>query len=459
MKKKIIALITIFSTSFLAIGGATTAFVLNAKPTLTGAKEDPSLITLNDKTNVISKDYGYYHQIDVRNNKFDMIGYSKTGGDFGSIKKATYGEFEYYGMVYNRSIINGFKTLTATFNGGSLYYVLTDFLMEDMNFNGTALVSGETINVPYGKAYFIIYNPSTTPVNIDSIDIIYTCDGSKDDEMIFNKYTPRGSARSYGYEKAVEDSYIEIENNPTKYNNNYSRGHNMSPTNDDSWYRFNGKYFTQSEELGTDFEFGMTIMGNISQAVNYYENPFDNFFHFNVWPQFTYGDSNDAPWVQTYIGNDNYEPLGSANALRPNSGTTYSYEGRFFGRYDYFNDTTWKVDYDDPTANWRFGNPDVATIADGITTLREAYQRFNLPFWYLNFKVYLNNDNEPTIDVSINGMLIESYEMFEHYDTVNKPSISILTMPMHVINYGKDAEANPANKYVGMFTYPRLINN
>ena len=55
-------------------------------------------------------------------------------------------------------------------------------------------------------------------------------------------------------------------------------------------------------------------------------------------------------------------------------------------------------------------------------------------------------------------MLIESYELFESYDTVNTPSISLLTMPMHVINYGKDAKGNPADKYTGMFTYPRLIS-
>ena len=90
-------------------------------------------------------------------------------------------------------------------------------------------------------------------------------------------------------------------------------------------------------------------------------------------------------------------------------------------------------------------------------TFRDAYEAFNMPFWYLKFHVYLNDQNDAWCDITINGMLVYSTYIFDDYDTVNTPSIHIHTMPMHVVNYGVDAEGNPAASYKGWFTYPRLI--
>ena len=47
--------------------------------------------------------------------------------------------------------------------------------------------------------------------------------------------------------------------------------------------------------------------------------------------------------------------------------------------------------------------------------------------------------------------------MFEYYDKENTPDVYIKSLHMHVVNYGKDAEGNPANSYKGAFTYPRII--
>ena len=407
-------------------------------------------ITLNSTSGVQSKEGGLFHQIDVRNNKFDMIGWSDQGGNFGSIKKAAHGvdNFVYNGMIYNRSAINGFESLKVTFTGGSLRYVFTDFLMENMDFNGATLTSGTAVEVPAGKAYFIVYNESETPTNIDSLEITYACDGTIDSQMLFNKDTTLGYARSGSKTVTKEDSYITLENNPTKYNNNYSQGKHEGHANNDTWYRWNGRYFTASEELGTEFTFGMTIIGEYSSMTDATQR-----FHYNVWPQFSYGNSDDEPWAQTYIGNDNYEPLGGANRLHPSDDyAKNAFEGRFFTEYDYINN------------KWQFADPDTTKIPDTHVdlTMREAYERYNLPFWFIKFDAYLTtvgeDENIPVADIYINNMLItEQLELFENYDNVNTPSIHIKTLPMHLVNYGVDAEGNPDNSYTGSFTYPRLI--
>ena len=443
-KKKLIIAAT---ASIFSLGVAVFAVAQTYDEQYAGYADNQSYtIKLNSTSGVQSKEGGLFHQIDIRNNKFDMVGWSDQGGNFGSIKKATHGvdNFVYNGMIYNRSAINGFESLKVTFTGGSLHYVFTDFLMENMDFNGAALTSGTAVEVPAGKAYFIVYNESETSTNIDSLEITYECDGTIDSQMIYNKNTTLGGARSVSKTTTREDSYITLENNPTKYTNNYSRGNHVSKAHDDSWYRWNGRYFTASEELGTDFTFAMTIMGEYGSMTDATKN-----FHYNVWPQFSYGNKNDEPWVQTYIGNDNYEPLGSAGALLPDSHTTYTYQGRFFGDY---------VQVGPGAYDWDFGNPDEMTLKDDpTTTLRQAYERYNLPFWFLKFHVYLDGDNDPKIDITINGMLVYQDWIFSNYDTVNTPDIYITTLPMHLINYGVDAEGNPDNSYTGSFTYPRLI--
>lgn len=401
-------------------------------------------ITLNSTSGVQSKEGGLFHQIDVRNNKFDMIGWSDQGGNFGSIKKAAHGvdNFVYNGMIYNRSAINGFESLKVTFTGGSLHYVFTDFLMENMDFNGAALTSGTAVEVPAGKAYFIVYNESETATNIDSLEITYACDGTIDSQMLYNKTSPLGGARSMAKTTTLEDSYLTLENNPTLHNNNYSRGHTYSQTNDDSWYRWNGRFLRESEELGTDFTFAMTIAGSYERMTDA-SKP----FHYNIWPKFSYGNSNDSPWTQTYIGNDNYEPLGSDDALLPDDNTKHTFKGRFYTDYVY-----------DETDGWVFGDPDEMTlINDSSTTYRQAFERYNLPFWFIKIHGYLDESNNAIADITINGMLIYQTELFYSYPTSTTPSIHLEQIQMHLVNYGVDAEGKPDNSYTGSFTYPRLI--
>lgn len=451
MKKKAVLLLTTFS----AVGLATaTLFAFNSnEATFARGTDQPSTITLSSSSAVhSSSDDSLLAQANVKNNKFDFIGYSSEGGLLGSIQK---GE-AYRGMVYNRSVINGFNSLEVKFSGGPLSYVFTDFLMEDMTFNhGTALVSEQAVQVPEGKAYFLVFTTDDSKVNLDYVKVTYDCDHSIDNQMIYNKNTTLGGARSLAKKTVLEDSFIELENNPTKYTNNYSTGKHEGHTNNDSWYRFNGRYFYPSEELGTNFDFAMTIMGSYEMMQDE-----SQFFHYNFWPQFSYGNSNDEPWTQLYIGNDNYEPLGKDHALRPSDPYTKdSFAGRFFTNYDWYNDN-WEIDYSDPTGSWKFADPDIVKVPDPLypdLTYRQAYEMFNMPFWYVRFHVYLNEENDAWADIYINNVMIYSTYIFEDYDTVNTPSIHIHTLPMHLINYGVDAEGNPAPSYKGSFTYPRLI--
>ena len=420
---------------------------------------DPSVITLDSASEVKQlADDNLVHQANVRNNKFDFIGYSSTGGTLGSIAKEAHGDHEYRGMIYNRSVINGFESLEVKFSGGQLEYIFTDFLMEDMDFNsGTPLQSEVPVDVYNNKGYFLIFTTDDNVVNIDKVEVKYSCDGSIDDEMIYNKNTSLGGARSVSKSYKQEDSFIELENNPTKYTNNYSdpNGNNVSAAHKDPWYRWNVKYFTDSNALGTEFTFAMTIVGRYESMVDA-----SQYFHYNVWPQFSYGDSNDEPWVQTYIGNDNYEPLGGEHALHDSDPYALnSFSGRFFTNYDWYN-SNWEVDYDGP-GSWLFADPDQVNVPDPAhptMTFREAYEAFDMPFWFIKFHVYLNEDNEPWVDIYINNIMIYQTSIFENYDTVNKPSIYIHTLPMHLVNYGVDADGNPAPSYKGWFTYPRLIS-
>jgi len=471
MKKKTLLVLT--SAGSLTMG--VLAMFLVPKINESAKANPPTYtISLDSSVNLVEKDKGYLHQASVKNNKFDVIGYGANAEGFCTIAKQSHDlvthsgvesdAYTFEGMIYNRSVINGFTSLTVTFGEGTLYYKLTDFLMEDMDFDTEThtLTNGVPVEVQNGEAYFVVFNKSTTPVAIESLDIEYQCNGDIDAEMLFNKNTSLGGARSVSKRFTKEDSFIELENNPTLYTNNHSTGNDISTDHDNSWYRWNGKYFTRSANLGTDFRFGMTIIGNISQVLDE-----TDYFHFNVWPQFSYGATKwdekkkeyvpfDEQWIQTYIGNDNYEPLGKDHAPYPDDYTDYTYTGRFYGNYDSY-DENWNVDYTLGDPGWKFADPDHVDIAGGGKTLREAYEEYPLPFWYLEFHVYLDEDNDPKCDISINGRLIYSEWIFYYYDTVNKPSIYITTFPMHLINYGQDNSRNPRDSYVGSFTYPRLI--
>ena len=439
MKKKSVVLCSAILTTTFSL--AAVLLFTNKTNVLSKGEVPNSHLVLDSSTLVETQEVDQLVEVSIRNNKIDLYGYHEANGAFANIQREECDDFTYNGMVFNKSAINGFKSLTVDFSGGTLYYVFTDFLMEDMNFNhSTTLTSGVSVEVPHNEAYFLVYNLSETPVTINSMDIEYSCDGSIDNEMIFNKNSQTGGARSVSSRSDFEDSFVELQNNPLDNNNNYSTGsHNGHP---DSWYRWNGKYFANSANLGTDFTFGLTIMGDFSMVCDTAMN-----FHYAVWPQFNYEGSNENlnnTYVQTYIGCDNYEPLGAANALHPSDPyVSSSYTGRFFTDYGWYNN------------NWEFANPDTELIEDGIT-YRAAYEAYDLPFWFIKFHVYLT-ETQPVCDVFINGFHLFTQDIFENYDIDAHPNIFIKTMPMHLVNYGIDANGTPDDWYVGRFTYPRLI--
>ena len=188
MKKKVLLVLTSASTLTMS---ALAMFIVPKMNENAKANPPTYRISLDSSVNLVEKDKGYLRQASVKNNKFDVIGYGENAGGFCTIAKTTHTSVEshaytFEGMVYNRSVINGFTSLKVTFSGGSLYYKLTDFLMEDMNFSDTShpLTSGTEVSVNDGEAYFVVYTQSTTPVAIESIDIEYECNDNIDGEMI-----------------------------------------------------------------------------------------------------------------------------------------------------------------------------------------------------------------------------------------------------------------------------------
>lgn len=454
MKKKLVALVTSFSV--LSICAAAVGVSLAKKANSVKGTLPLQSMTLDSASDVYEIDSGVAHQVDIKNNKFDIVGYQAVASKFGSIKKATYGSYDYNGMIYNRSVINGFEYLTVNFSGvGNLYYTFTDFLMEDMSFDQShQLTSGEPVAAG-GKAYFVVYNTSETPVEIESLTVEYYCDASIDSEMIFNKNSTTGGARSLAKVREYEDSFVKLTNNPYKYYNNYSRGNDVSEDHDNSWYRWNGIFFKKSANYDVDFTFGMTIIGDYSRMIDE-----SKFFHYGVWPQFNYEGSEgnrdkNGSYIMTYIGNDNYEPYGKDDALFPDDPLVQqSYSGRFFSDYGWYN------------SSWSFPDPDTTSIEDGSLTFREAYEQYNLPFWFIKFHVYIDtdiSDESPVCTTYINGMQMFTSDLFYDYDMVNKPDIYLQTLPLHVVNYGIDAAGNRGENidgvpYYGTFTYPRVID-
>ena len=411
-----------------------------------GGEDEPEInydFVIDSKSSFNSKDDGYLYQLDLDGCFIDAIGYEKVESSLGSIKKVTYNStYTFNGMVYNRSLINGLDKLCVTFEGGTLQYLFSEHLMEDMDFDektNNNVESGKVLEVPKGKGYFVFYNKSTTPITIESVKVKLDESKAFDAKMVFNKDSQMGGARSLAKRTELYDSFVELENNPTAHTNNYSEGKHDGHTNNDSWYRWNGRYFAHSETLGTNFRLGMTVMGNLSQVVNE-----ESYFHYAVWPQMGWRNAdnelyaNDNTYVQTYIGNDNYDPLGIK------SGSLKGYPGRFFSDYGWYNE------------QWMFPNPETTMTMDGKTSFKAAYEKYNLPFWFIEFDFSLNDENMPICSIYINGFHLFDQEIFEEYDTVNKPGLEINSMPMHVVNYG-NPDGSPCDSYIGCFTYPRLM--
>ena len=401
-------------------------------------------LTLDSVADVESKDGGNYHQINLKNNRFDMIGWSNAGGAFGNIKQTTFGsapnQVTYPGLIYNRSIINGFTSLKVIFNGGKLFYKLSEYLMEDMDFDeANELTSGEAVVTSATDSFFVVYTNSSSAVNVDSIELTYKCDRSADATMSFDKSYATKYARSAAKNVVRYTDMVEFDNNPTNYTNNYSKGNHVSTDHDDAWYRWNGVRFDSSEAIGKHFELHTTIIGNISQVID----P-THYFHYAPWPQFQKKDvapAGNEGWVMSYIGNDNYEPLGynDPGRIKDDDYAKETYAGRFYTRYD----------YDELLDEWRFVDPDTNTVLDSDVKLREAYNAYTLPFWHVVFEVNGNN-----YAMYINGFKIDADTLFTTY---SNEDIAINVMHFHAVNYGyAENLADPASAYHAAYTYPRF---
>lgn len=438
------------ASSLAVTGGATLATALRNNSLLVKGYNEYSML-FDDSSNVVSKDSGYYHQAEIKNNKIDIIGYTSSSGNFASISEVTYGTganaVTYPGMVYNRSIINGFIGLTVNYSGATLLYSFSEYLMEDMAYNtANTITNGTKIIPPVNSYYFTIWNPSSSASNITSIQIDYQCDNSGDSTMIFNKSSYAGGARSIGRNIVKDDSFLEFDNNPTKYQNNYSAYNKMTGghTHYDEWYRWNGYYMANSALLGTHFELHTTIIGNISQMID----P-DNYFHFAPWPEFNFegGSDETGGYIMTYIGNDNYEPLGhdSPDRIKTNSYGDESYAGRFYTIYD----------YDSAVNNWTFYDPDTHYVLnDSTVTFRQAFETYKLPFWHVKFVV--NGDD---CDIYINNFHIQNTYIFGE-DNNDQPiyhgeSIYVSKFQFHAVNFSHAAETD-GTPYHAFYTYPRV---
>ena len=435
----------------LTLGTAAAIVIANNGTLKLLTRATGSQLVLDKNAELVSEDQGYYHSLTIRNNEFDFLGWSSATNKLGNIKKKNYNNvFDYNGMVYNRTAINGFTSLTVKFSGANLYYTLTDYLMEDMNFNKSNQVTSNTaINVLNNEAYFILYTDDTnTGVDIESITVDYKCDGSIDSQMIFNENSTLGGARSMPKETVLTSSFLLEENNPTYYHNYSSGSYNG---HDKTWYRWNGRRFDNSANLGGNFELHTTILGNISQAVNHYSDAWNNYFNYSVWPEYWIidGETTYKDWDYTYIGNDNYEPLGKDDPNRINTDTygDYSYAGRFITTYTDIGGGTWE--FTDPDNNYI---PNSSTV-----TYRDLYERYNLPYWHLCFKI--TSDTTTRLvrsQVYVNNVLVsDSPDFYDKYD--GDEIVKINTYHMHCVNYGQ-AKDVAANSYKGVFTYPRIVN-
>ena len=438
--------------------GATSMIYVYTEAIQRNAIPDLDVIEVNPESPIVAKDNGYYHEANIDGNLIDLIGYEEANGKFAKISQKTYGSVTYKGMLFNRSLINSIESIYVKYTGSMLHYSFMEYLMEDMSFVETganSIPSGQLVTTNNSKTgYFVLFTSGEAV--IESLEINYVDDASLTESFIYNNESQLGNGRSAAKNVVQTASFIEMENNPTNSNNNYSSG--STSGHDNTWYRWNGKEFKVSEDLGDKFDIHVTIAGNISQMVNSYANEADNFFHFAVWPEFSKNgeNPNNDNWIMTYIGNDNYEPQGadSANRVHTDHYSDYSYAGRFFTRYEYVGEYQGNDD-------WEFIDPDTNNTVDDSKTLRAAFAANALPFWHVVFSI-----NNGRYSYSINGFEIESDILFwEYNDAINDwdvgydaatDSTSIYRFCMQTVNYG-NGDRTAAASYKSMFTYPRVV--
>lgn len=356
------------------------------------------------------------------------------------------------GTLMNLTVINGLKNIKVTFSGtDSLFINATKTIFEDYSMNPlNALTSGVSFALPSDTGYLMILTDSTAGISISDFEICFSCSHEVDAFFASAGNNTVGYARSVPKSYTINHSFILEETNPTATSNNYAHGTDINHPHDYSWYRWNGIHLQNAS-------------GTIAEP-NYDGSPFGNFTssHFEVQvtafidPAVFYDSSKFfclAPWIhlrgvdhaiindgdqsymQSYIGSDNYDPIGGINT---DHGSTY--RNRFFTNYA----------WDTGAGTWQFQNPDTTTvIGDPATSLREAYERINLPFWNVRFVV---NGND--YSVYINGL--KTYEEIgAFYETYTDQQYTIHQFCLQAVNYG-DGVGGLLPSYQFAYSMPQI---
>lgn len=331
-------------------------------------------------------------------------------------------------VLVNKTVINGLKSVKVTFSGGPLYAIATSSFFERYDYvAGDELTAGvEKTFVGNDLGYLLILSPSTEGAVLTEVTIEYTCLHEVDEHFFYapgvNRYT---GARSWGASRIMLHDYVEFKTDPKPNNNNYSVG--TAQPNVDSWYRWNGLSLRNHRLVDDVVTYDEVPFGNFAS------NKFEIITSVMVEPRIFYDDTAwycAAPWValdtedhgvlisymQAYIGNDNYDPLGGIH-----TDYTDTYRGRFYTKY-----AAGGGGY-----AWGFVDPEVATVVDDTMTLKEAYEATNLPFFHVRFVVIENS-----YSIYINGFEIQREED-AFYDTYTNQKYAINNFALHGVNYGR----------------------
>ncbi len=384
--------------------------------------------------------------------QFRFFYYSAAGQDFDDylvILKADY-ENMTLGTLMNMSVFNGLTTIRVTFSGGDLYAQAKPSLFENYDdvLYSTSLISGVAVDLnpdlaDYG--YVTIVTDSADPVTIESIEICYVCDHEVDSKFYYDDNNESLYARSVYSWVHQEHDMVMLATNPTTTTNNYSQGEYAGHPN--KWYRWNGLAMQNyRDDLGipnwnaTPFgalvhdEIIIQMTAFIDSAIFYDEDAL-----FNIGPWINVGDEshNEVGWIQSYMGSDNYDPLGGVNTER-----TDTYRGRFFTNYA-----------EHTTYTWGFQDPDATTVVgDAETTLREAFEAYNLPFFNIVFHIQGN-----AYTLFINGFEVY-HEPNYFYEVYTDQQYSIKQIHFQAVNYGDDNPlGNPLSPYYYGFTNPTVV--
>lgn len=395
-----------------------------------------------DKTTIFrTKDDGFVNEADVGGYTFNLVGHKDSVTSFGSLAQQTRGGKTFNGLIFNKSIISGLKSISVKYIGGTLYYIFSDYLLEDLTFTKSSLnrITSETEYIaPEGYRYFLLFTDSVVESEIDSISIKVDVDEVFVDDRVYGDTTKYAHNRSVAKSVEQKDDYFVIENDPTAITNNYSKGKTEPHVYSDSWYRWNGIDLEGSEIVQqNEFDYQITIMGNYEAMVDD-----SKYFNYSIWVELEFFNGEKMQtggWVYAFIGNDNYEPLGHEDSHRINTDYNDTYAGRFFTCYD---------------VSGNFADPDTNKTVQNVS-YRDAFNSSPYPYWNVNFHISANN-----CTLSINGHTFKTCLIFDstYLDVGEKvpttEPLQVKRSMLTLVNYG-DGGSTPAPSYKGTFTKPR----